>query len=1400
MRRFFLPFILFLVSGAAVLFFSQKNHKPQLKEFPYQYKRKQTKYEASLERIRHEFEMTKDPKLGYVPRERLIKAKKYADFRRKQLAKRFSANGTPIPGVTWDERGPNNVGGRTRAIMFDPNDASNQRVYAGGVAGGLWRNENITVDGGWSKIDDFWDNLAVTSMDYDPTNTMNFYVGTGEGFGNYDAVRGDGIWKSSDGGANWSQLASTDDSYNFRYVNDLVVADDGSVLAGTSNGVHRSVNGGSSWIFQVLPEVIRDLEKASNVDVYAGTATGDIFKSTDNGTTWSAVLTTTAGRVEIACAPSNAQHVYAVGNDGSIAWIKKSEDGGATWVDKTIPPYTDQSCTPSATADFARGQGWYDLIIQVKEDDPNAVIIGGIDLLRSMDGGDNWSLISYWTGNCDVWVHADQHNLLRRPGSTVEMINSNDGGVYYTPDAWAADPVWETRNSGYNVTQGYACAVHPDVGSDYFLMGNQDNGTQQFSTPGVNSTYQVTGGDGGFPHIDQNDGNIQITAYTNNNYSLSTNGGSSFTGVPGQGGGRFINPTDYDDNAQKLYAAKDVGNYLRWEDPAAGGTSFTTVDVSNFPGLVSAVSQSPNIGNRIYFGFPDGSVYYVDDAHTGTSKTATLFKSPLGSGYISSIDIEDGNENHVIVTSSSYGTDQIVETTDGGASWTVLDNNLPDMPVRWGIFAPGNSDQILLATELGVWSTDNINGTATMWDPTNSGLANVRTDMLQVRKSDNLIAAATHGRGLYTSSTFQQTLVNFGNNGAGSAPEEPGTGTDGTCALDYVEIEIPISISINPSASVTVNITPNATSGALELLDYVLVDQSVVFTNGGPLTQFITLRILDDAIQEPAETIVLDLSVVPNAANVMPGDVSQYTHTIEANDNDPTLIDQGKLIYEENFDGSIPSTWTLVDLIGGGNWVYDDSSPANSANHSSGGPINSNSGDGWLTFPSDRYGNDGLPEEAEARMPVLDCSQYQNVKLEFNQFFKAYNEMTRVLVSNDGINFTSYTILNNDNLPSNTNTPNPEFVSLDISAQADNQSTVYIRFYWKGNWDWWWQVDDVKVKGDYKAPIAINTGQIQKSNLGAGETGHFYDANGDIIASINNTGSDVGCIEVYVETEGTGRKPAGFAPGKFYTDKTIRVNADNDQSYDITLYYTQNEMNIWPSPNTLNIVKSTFPLAGAVAANTTINTATVSNEYEAGEKYSFTASFTGFSSFALTDAEAVALPLELLDFTAERVQSANRLVWHTAREVGVSHFEIERSIDGKAFESIGEVHAGEREYRYIDRVARMQSDYYYYRLRIVDRDGSYEYSPVVSVKSETLGEVSLYPNPFEAQFQIDNVLSSGPLSIKIYNLQGQLVEQIDIAEPARQVMVRPTALGQGVYYVELWQNNMSVKQFRIVKN
>jgi len=175
--------------------------------------------ERVIGRSEHEHLMTHDMSTGDIPSERLFRAKEYIKKRLDRKQK------NAIPNVNWLERGPNNISGRTRVILIDKSDDTNNTIWAGGVSGGLWKS----TDGGstWMAINDFFDNLAISAMVQDPTNHNLMYFGTGEFFGG--GVRGMGIWKTTDGGSTWTHLDSTkpgdnEPNVSFTYVTELAIS------------------------------------------------------------------------------------------------------------------------------------------------------------------------------------------------------------------------------------------------------------------------------------------------------------------------------------------------------------------------------------------------------------------------------------------------------------------------------------------------------------------------------------------------------------------------------------------------------------------------------------------------------------------------------------------------------------------------------------------------------------------------------------------------------------------------------------------------------------------------------------------------------------------------------------------------------------------------------------------------------------------------------------------------------------------------------------------------------------------------------------------------------------------------------------------------------------------------
>lgn len=727
------------------------------------------------EAMRLEFLMTHDPATNTIPRERLAAARQIAN----------ALSNTRVTALSWQERGPNNIGGRTRAILVDRADNTGNTVLAASVSGGIFRTTNFLGASTWTPVAENMTNLAVTCLWQNRTNPDIIYAGTGEGWFNVDAVKGIGIFKSTDRGNTWTQLNST---RNFEYVQDLIQDNNNNLYAAVRNisatgarGVQRSSDGGATWT-QVLGAPIvgfatgraADLEVASNGDLYAtlgiftrtmvmkspgtnGANTGALGTWTEITPTHTAITT----RAEIAIAPSNPQKVYLAMVDSTtnkVISFYRSNNAGAVW---------DSLGAPDAIVNNGpNSQNWYNLILQVSPTNPDFVVLGGLHVGRSTDAGSSWANISSPSG-----VHVDQHQLIFINASS-NLIVCNDGGVYYSSNADATTPTFANKNNSYNVTQFYAADYHP-TNTNYFLAGAQDNNTQKFSSPGVNSTTPVVGGDGGFCHIRQTDGVLQIAATTNNNYYRSTNSGATWSslGSVNNNRGQFINPTDLDDAQNTLYCGDAAGKYyvITGLDATPAGTQVTLNDLGENR-IVTAVKVDPITTNTVWFGTSSTGVAVlpmvvkVTNANTAAPTTTAFTLPSVAGASVSSIDVDPNNGNHLLVTLSNYGTTNIFESTNGGTSWTDIDGNLPDMPVRWGLIVPGgasvngtNQGGLLIATELGVWYATAGSGTATSWAPQNTNFPNVRTDMLKYRPSDRTVVAATHGRGLFTAQLIATT-------------------------------------------------------------------------------------------------------------------------------------------------------------------------------------------------------------------------------------------------------------------------------------------------------------------------------------------------------------------------------------------------------------------------------------------------------------------------------------------------------------------------------------------------------------------------------------------------------------------------------------------------------------------
>jgi hypothetical protein len=740
-----------------------------------------------------------------------------------------SATGAPLPSydqspdagqaapgaalTTWSNLGPSNQGGRTRALLIDPGNPN--IMYAGGVAGGVWKSTDAGAN--WTPLAQLqMPNLAVVSLAFDPTTTNTIYAGTGEGVFNADATRGAGIFKSTDAGVTWTQLAGTATS-NFFYVNSLIVSPRNAqrLWAATRTGLFRSTNGGASWTQLVsgsgvngCTQVAMQLTGASGFVFGAcgNFAPGTVYRADDTDvSTFSSVLSNAGmGRSSIAIAPSNPAVVYVMsasttsggpGVDGLHAVYRSTSNGDlgtfTTQVDAKAAATTDQQkinrlllsnpvygvldgCLPLGSAAQFFNQGWYDNVLAVDPVDANRVWAGGVDLFRSDDGGANWGTAGFWwftKGTDPEYHHADQHGLVFHPnynGTTNTILfSASDGGVERIDDARTpvnntvarlcgdSAPVssaWTDRNNGYVTTQFYDGTVYPDGAA--FFGGLQDNGTQRGTTGGL-TWSTLRGGDGGYVAVntlgDAVAGNdVLFLENTGLSIQRSTNGGSSFSSITtgiANSGFLFITPfTMNQGNKQQLW----IGGRNLWRT-VNQGTNWTQAS-AGMPGAgsVSAIAVHPLDGNRVIAGMSAGQIAFSAAALSTTSATSWSFTSP-SANYISWVTWDPNDVNVAYATVSGFGVTNLFKSINGGATWTASVGSggtaLPQIPALSVVVNPGDSQQVFVGTDLGVFTS--IDGGAN-WYLENTGFANTPVEALKFNETAPYqLYAFTHGRGAW---------------------------------------------------------------------------------------------------------------------------------------------------------------------------------------------------------------------------------------------------------------------------------------------------------------------------------------------------------------------------------------------------------------------------------------------------------------------------------------------------------------------------------------------------------------------------------------------------------------------------------------------------------------------------
>ena len=691
-----------------------------------------------------------------------------------------NASAEPVQPGAWRWLGPGNIGGRIRSLVIDPTNPD--VMLAGSVGGGIWK----TTNGGaaWFAVDDFMAVLSVSSMVLDPANPKIIFAGTGEGYNNGDAIRGAGVFKSVDGGDSWTQLAATAENPAFWAVNRLAMSPDGRILlAGMAAGIYRSADGGSTftWVPSSLPT--QDVEfhpTDSSRAIAAGW--GGIAFTRDGGLTWHAAAGLPAGgsgRIEIAYARSTPDVVYASVDEAGGS-LYRSNDGGATFD------------LVAAARNLLDGQGWYDNAIWVNPDNSNDLIVGGVLLRHSVDGGQTWQEL--------IGLHVDDHAIVAQPGYDDArhrvLFVANDGGVYKTDDIRppsGALPTFEPLNNNLGVTQFYGGAGN--IATGVIVGGAQDNGTLVYRPSSGRSWTQSLGSDGGNTAADPADSSRFYSETVYLSLYRSTSAGADFTpisaGIADAGtNANFIAPYVLDPNDPNVMLAGGASLW-RTANVRAAQPAWSAITGSSGTDYISALAIAPGQSNIVWVGHSYGRVYRATNG-TAPMPTFQLLKVPTNGNFVTGITISPFDANTVYVTTGSFGSSNVLKTIDGGATWRDATgagaSALPEAPVHGLAIDPMRPDTIYAATEVGVFVSSD--GGVT-WDLPQDGPANVCVD--QLFWMGTTLVAVTHGRGMFAIETsgaapamaIRPTHLDFGVQaiGTASAPQTITITNSGTAAL-----------------------------------------------------------------------------------------------------------------------------------------------------------------------------------------------------------------------------------------------------------------------------------------------------------------------------------------------------------------------------------------------------------------------------------------------------------------------------------------------------------------------------------------------------------------------------------------------------------------------------------------
>ncbi|MCF8239367.1 MAG: T9SS type A sorting domain-containing protein [Saprospiraceae bacterium] len=683
-------------------------------------------------------------------------------FRRDQLANQQSLSRTGAINEPWQFSGPTNIGGRITDVERTTSSFS-EVLYVGAASGGIFS----TIDNGatWTPIFDAATNLSIGDIALAPSDEQVIYVGTGEANagGGSIAYDGDGVYKSSDGGSSWTHLGLEKIGGVGRVLvhpsdpDKCYVGAMGRLFENNADrGLYRTEDGGQTWD-QILyindstgiidlvmhpghPDTLYaaawERVRRVNRNNYGGPHSG-IYRTTNGGDTWEKLtngLPAAGGRIGLAISASNPDMVMAFWADeqtGKLKGLYRSGNGGDSW--NTIN---------KIGIDDVSFMYWFGRIF-IDPLDPDIIYVTSLEMFRSTDGGQTWE--ENFNG-----VHADQHDLWIDPDDPTLMYLGNDGGLYRSTNR--GDNY--IKMNGLPITQFYTSEI--DYAEPYRLYGGtQDNGTMRTLTGKEGEYQRIYGGDGFRVRVDPLENTYVFAEYQYGNMARSIDGGNTFksslNGISSSDRKNWNTPfiLHPQDPSILFYGSNRL---YRSDDRAVSWTAISP-DLTGNPtqqnltyGTITSISVSPLDDQIIYIGTDVGLVQLSTDG----GNTWNVVSDALPNRWVTSVTADPVDVNSAYVTFSGfrYGTNMghIYKTENMGQDWMDFSGNFPDIPINDLVVIPDRI-YLVIATDIGIYFSGD---EGTNWELLGTDLPNLVITDLTWHDQEEILVAATYGRGMYT--------------------------------------------------------------------------------------------------------------------------------------------------------------------------------------------------------------------------------------------------------------------------------------------------------------------------------------------------------------------------------------------------------------------------------------------------------------------------------------------------------------------------------------------------------------------------------------------------------------------------------------------------------------------------